>query len=133
MKKSISKFILAPLCLLLLFSTQCEDDIAPLTQEDEQQELADLKTEIENLASTSICYDTFECKFIALGSKPCGGPWSYLVYSTSIDTEQLETMVDGYNRKEALYNTEWNIVSDCAIANPPTSVTCENNTCVAVY
>lgn len=132
MKKSISKFILAPLCLLLLFSTQCEDDITPPTQEDELQELIDLKTEIENFASTSICDDTFECKFIAFGSKPCGGPWSYLVYSTSIDTNRLESLVEGYNQKESIYNTKWNIASDCALVNPPTSVTCENNICVAV-
>ena len=132
MKKLLPKFILVPLCLFL-FSTQCDDDIAPLTQEDDEQELALLKAEIEDLANTSVCGDTFECKFIALGSKPCGGPWSYLVYSTSIDTEKLENMVEGYNRKEAIYNTEWGIASDCAIENPPTSVTCENNTCVAIF
>jgi hypothetical protein len=132
MKESILKIILVSLCLLLL-STQCEDDIPPDTQENEQQELAALKAEIENLASVSICSDTFECEFIGFGSKPCGGYWSYLVYTTSIDTEQLESMVEAYNRKEALYNANWNIVSDCAIANPPSSVTCENNTCLAVY
>ncbi len=132
MKKSLSKFILVPLCLLL-FSTQCDEDIPPLTQEDEEQELAALKIEIENSANTSVCGSTFECKFIAFGSKPCGGSWSYLVYSTSIDTEELESMVEGYNRKEAIFNTEWGIVSDCAITNPPTSVNCENNACVAVY
>ena len=132
MKKSILKIILVPLCLFL-FSTQCEDDIPLRTQETEQLELAALKTDIENLASTSICGDTFECKFIAFGSKPCGGSWSYLVYSTSIDTEDFENRVEGYNRKEALYNTDWGIASDCAIANPPISVICENDTCVAVY
>jgi len=132
MKKSISKLILVPLCLLL-FSTQCEDDIPLLTQENEQQKLAALKAEIENLASTSICGDTFECKFIAFGSKPCGGPWGYLVYSTSIDEEELENMVEGYKRKETIYNAEWRITSDCAVNNRPVSVNCENNTCVAVY
>ena len=74
MKKSIFKIILLPLCLFL-FSTQCEDDIPPRNQENDQQELALLKTEIENLASASVCGDTFECKFIDFGSKPCGGSW----------------------------------------------------------
>lgn len=130
MKKSI--FILIPLCIVL-FSTQCEDDVAPLPQEVEEQELAELKAEIENLASSSVCDDSSNCKFIAFGRKPCGGPWSYLVYSTSIDTERLESLVESYNQKEAIYNTEWNIVSDCAFVTPPASVLCENNTCVAVY
>ncbi|MDG1730106.1 MAG: hypothetical protein P8K68_00050 [Algibacter sp.] len=132
MKSSLSKFILIPVCLLL-FSTQCEEDIPPITQENEQQELSVLKAEIENLARASICGDTFECKFIAFGSKPCGGPWGYLVYSTSIDTEALKKKVDTYNSKEASFNTRWDIVSDCAVANPPVSVNCENNACVAVY
>lgn len=132
MKKSISKVILIPLCLFL-FSTQCEDDIPPINQQSEEQELVSLKTDIENLANSSVCGDTFECKFIAFGSKPCGGSWEYLIYSTSIDTETLESMVEGYNRKEALYNAEWGIASDCSIANPPTSINCENNACVAVY
>ncbi len=131
MKKPFSKLALI-LFSLLLFSTQCDED-TNLTKEDEEQQLAVLKIDIEELANTSICGDTFECKFIPFGSKPCGGSWTYLVYSTSIDTEQLETMVENYNRKEALYNTEWNIASDCAIVNPPTRVNCENNTCVAVY
>ena len=132
MKKLISKFILV-LLFLLLFSKQCEDDLPPFTQETEQQELAALKTEIENLANTSFCGDAFECKFIAFGSKPCGGPWGYLVYSTSIDTEELENRVERYNREEAIYNTEWGITSDCAVNNPPVSMNCENNACVAVY
>ncbi|WP_346881974.1 hypothetical protein [uncultured Algibacter sp.] len=132
MKTSFLKFIFVPLCLLL-FSTQCEDDNPPLTQEDENQELILLSTEIEDLANTSVCNDTFQCKFIAFGSKPCGGPWRYLLYTTSIDFERLELMVEGYNRKEAMYNTTWNIVSDCAVTNPPTGINCENNTCVAVF
>jgi hypothetical protein len=132
MKRLLPKFIVLPLCLFL-FSIQCDDDITPITQEDEEQELAILKSKIEDLANTSICGDTFECKFIAFGSKPCGGPWSYLVYSTSIDTDTLESMVEDYNQKEALYNAEWGIPSDCALVNPPSTVNCENNTCVAVF
>ena len=132
MKKSISKFIIVPL-YLLFFSTQCEEDIRPLTQEDEEQELAALKIEIENFANTSVCDGNFECKFIAFGSKPCGGSWSYLVYSTSIDVKELESRVEGYNRKEAIYNAEFGIASDCTITNPPISINCENNICVAVY
>lgn len=132
MKKSISKFILVPLCLFL-FSTQCKDDIAPFTQEQETQELSLLRQSIENLASQSVCNESTECAYIAFGSKPCGGPWSYLVYSNSINTEELESMVEGYNQKEALYNTSWNIISECSIVNPPSSLICENNTCIAVY
>ena len=132
MKKYMSILVSLSLCLTL-FSTQCDVNDIPGSQEDEQQELAILKAEIENLASTSVCGNTFECNYIALGSKPCGGPRSYLVYSTSIDTNKLETLVEKYNKKETAFNTKWGISSDCALTSPPSSLKCENNTCVAVY
>lgn len=131
MKKSIFKFILAPLCLVLL-STQCDED-NELTQEQELEELNILKTEIETLASTSICNENTECKFIGLGSKPCGGVWSYLIYSTSIDIDELESLVQTYNERQDNFNRKWGVISDCSLANPPTSISCENNTCVAVF
>lgn len=126
------KFILIPL-LLLLFSTQCEEDIINPTYEEDQKELQILKAEIEDLANKSICGETYQCKFIAFGSKACGGPKSYLVYSTSINTENLESLIENYNQKESDFNDKWNVFSDCSIVNPPSDVTCENNTCVAVY
>lgn len=110
----------------------CEDN-AISTQETEREALNTSKIAIENLAATSICNENTSCKFIALGSKPCGGPWSYLVYSTSIDVEKLEKMVETYNKKEAEFNAKWGAFSDCAYAMPPTRVNCENNTCIAVY
>ena len=131
MKTSLITAILLLVCLSFT-AFQCDDD-APLTQEQELARLQDLKSEIETLASTSVCNETTECKFIAFGSKPCGGPWSYLIYSTSIDVEALEAMVQDYNAKEQSYNQSWNVVSDCALAQQPSSVTCENNTCVAVF
>ncbi|MEN3323905.1 hypothetical protein VP395_09210 [Mariniflexile soesokkakense] len=119
------------ICLLFM-AFQCEDDEAS-TQEIEQQALNTSKKAIEDLAATSICNETFECKFIALGSKPCGGPWSYLVYSTSINTEKLEKMVESHNKKESDFNKKWGVFSDCAYASPPTSLNCENNTCIPIY
>ncbi|XMO87801.1 hypothetical protein AAFN75_05815 [Algibacter sp. AS12] len=131
MKKPFSILVLVTFCLLLL-STQCDEDNS-LSQIDEELQLDDLKSEIEDLANASTCGDGFECKYIAFGSKPCGGTWNYLIYSTSVDTEALEELVKNYNRKESLYNEVWGIMSDCAVVTPPTSVSCENNACVAVY
>jgi len=122
---------LLSLCLILL-SFKCEDDSIS-TKEQEQQELVSLKQTIDDLASQSECNESTQCKFIAFGSKPCGGPWSYLVYSTSIDTQKLETLVEEYNEKEAAFNIKYGVVSDCAYAMPPSSLSCENNVCVAVY
>ncbi|CAH8282947.1 hypothetical protein EV196_101526 [Mariniflexile fucanivorans] len=125
-------YLLLFITCLFLMAFQCEDD-AVSTQETEQQDLLVSKKAIEDLAATSVCNDSFTCKFIALGSKPCGGPWGYLIYSTSINIEKLENMVAAYNKKEAEYNNKWDVFSDCAYAMPPTSLKCENNICVAVY
>ena len=55
------------------------------TKEKEEAHILELKNEIEKMAATSICNEGVVCKYVAFGSKPCGGPWSYLVYNTSID------------------------------------------------
>lgn len=128
------KKIFLPLLAICLLSMafQCEDD-ANVTKEQEQQELVALKQTIENLAETSVCNENTQCKFIAFGSKPCGGPWGFLIYSTSIDFENLETLVEEYNQKEADFNTKYGIISDCSAIMPPSGLTCENNTCIAIY
>ena len=123
-------FILTIALSLMVF--QCEDNSRP-TMEEDQKALISSKKIIEDLAATSICNESTECEFIALGSKPCGGPWSYLVYSTSIDVNKLESLVQDYNNNEAAFNLKWGVISDCSFVLPPTSVICENNKCVAVY
>ena len=120
------------LCFSLM-ATQCDEEKTTSTQEDDKKELLVLKTEIETLASSSVCSESALCKYIGLGSKPCGGPWGYLIYSTSINTEKLEDLVENYNQVEAEFNSKWGIASDCAIANPPSNIKCENNTCIAEY
>ncbi len=129
MKKTY--FLLFVICSLFM-AFQCEDD-SNLIMEDEQKALMVSKKIIEDLAATSVCNENTKCKFIAFGSKPCGGPWSYLIYSTSIDVEKLENMVATYNANEADFNQKWGVVSDCSAALPPRSINCENNTCIPVY
>lgn len=132
MKKFPNLLLLLISCVLLATLSCVSDDDTP-TYETDLAKLTELKATIEALANTSTCGDTFECKYIALGSKACGGPWSYLVYSTSIDTNKLENLVENYNAVEEDFNQKWEIFSDCSLAQMPTSVSCENNTCVAMY
>lgn len=131
MKSKVFTFVILTMSLFLM-AFQCEDDSKP-TMEEEQNVLIASKNIINDLAAVSICNESTECKFIALGSKPCGGPWSYLVYSTSIDVNKLESLVEDYNKNEAAFNLRWGIISDCSFVLPPTSVICENNKCIAVY
>ncbi|MGB0981649.1 MAG: hypothetical protein ACPGUH_06065 [Winogradskyella sp.] len=115
-----------------MVSCTIEDD-NPVTCVELQQNLEDLRVSIKDFAATSVCDAEFECRYIAFGEKPCGGPWEYLIYTTSIDTEQLELLVTEFNAQEANYNETCGAVSDCAITPEPTGFTCEDNQCVAIF
>lgn len=104
--------------------TNCEDITSCLNN---------LQIEIDELVNASICSEDFECRYIAFGAKPCGGPWSYLTYSTSIDTLQLTNLVENYNTTQENFNMNCGGASDCAFISPPTSLECLDNICIPVY
>ena len=118
----------------LFMATTCDDDDDDIefTCEDRIEELQELKIEIDALVASSACTETSECKTIAFGSKPCGGPWSYLVYSTSIDEERLEALVETYNIYEHDYNMACDAASDCMFVMEPTELDCVDGKCVIV-
>lgn len=117
---------------LLFLATQCDDDVIS-TYEEERASLNIYKESIENLAASSVCNENTECLFIAFGSKPCGGPWTYLIYSSSIDVEQLQLWVEDYNQLDQELNEEWEIVSDCSVALPPSGFECIDNVCNPIF
>ena len=114
-------------------ATQCDKDKSPLTYEEERAELDIYKDDIEDLAATSICNDTTECLFVGFGSKPCGGPWTYLVYTNSIDVDQLLLWVNDYNQLEQELNEKWGIISDCSVTPSPLGFECIDNTCNPIF
>ena len=132
MKKSIITLGLMSL-FILLTAMQCDDDDVSASCENSVENLLVLKANIETLASVSVCSDGFECRYIAFGSKPCGGPWEYLIYTTSIDTLELTTLVNDYNLLEANHNVNCDAVSDCMAAIPPTGFECVDNQCVPIF
>ena len=102
-------------------------------KEEDLAELNALQEEIELLIDSGICSENTSCDYIAFGSKACGGPKAYLVFSTSIDKTLLQQKVATYNALENAYNQKWGIISDCAYLLPPNEVTCINGKCTAVY
>ena len=103
-------------------NVQCQD----------AQELYSLKARIDSLVKTEGCSEHEDCQILGFGSKPCGGPWEYLIYSTEIDTAKLNDLVKAHNSKEGEYNEKYQIASDCSLAILPDSIKCENG-CVAYY
>ena len=132
MKKSI--ITLGLFSLFILFTAmQCDDDDVSVSCQNSLVNLLVLKANIESLANASVCGEEFECRYIAFGSKPCGGPWEYLIYTTSIDTDELTTLVEEYNQLEANYNVNCDAVSDCMAAIPATGFECVYNQCVPIF
>jgi len=125
--KNISKTI-----ALLAIVFGCTNN-TELTKEEDLAELTALQEEIELLVDSGVCSENSDCNYIAFGSKACGGPKTYLVFSTSINVELLQQKVATYNELENDFNKKWGIISDCSVVLPPTSVACINGKCVAVY
>jgi predicted transcriptional regulator len=124
--------------LLVLFSSiiiSCEilESSNNNTQEEELAELIAHHDYILSLVASATCSSNSTCEYVAVGSKACGGPKSYLVYPSSMETSLLLEQVTIYNLKEQQYNQKWGIVSDCMFVSPPIRVDCINNKCVAIY
>ena len=116
---------------ILLQSFQCtdttdpSDDISPVQLETKKQE-------IQNYINGFSCSESVGCGFIAFGSKPCGGPRTYLLFSNSVNLTKLQEMVKNYNEMDELYNIQTGAVSDCMYALPPTEVKCVNGVCTII-
>ncbi|WP_268035983.1 hypothetical protein [Algoriphagus sp. PAP.12] len=89
------------------------------------EELEILYGEIQELSESKSCTNSSEWKFVALGSKPCGGPWKYIAYSSSIDEAKFLEKVKTYNKLQAEDNAKNERFSDCMYVSPPSSVVCE--------
>ena len=106
---------------------QAEDD-QEITTKNLEKQLA----EIHSVINADSCSETGECSFLAYGSKACGGPQGYLLFSDQVDVEALTTMVENYTKAEDAYNRKFGIISDCMVVTPPTQLACENGKCVQV-
>lgn len=102
----------------------------PLSQAEEQETLVAMRAEIEQMIDASGPLSS--CRSLALGAKPCGGPWQYLVYSTAqTDSAALDAKVREYNALESDMNARYGAVSDCALVVEPALGT-RDGRCVAV-
>ena len=128
MQKHFQFFIV--LLTLTLFG--CASSNETNNQLADRMALFDEKSAIQDLIFDTGCTEESECAYIGFGSKPCGGPWFYLVYDSSIE-EEVIARVEAYNIKEDEFNKKYGIVSDCSMALPPDRVACENGTCIPIY
>ena len=89
-------------------------------QQSDFERLQELRTLIEKEIGTPTANEPTQCKLIAFGSKPCGGPTRYLVYSMARTSEaRLKQLVNEFNQLAKKVNEERKILSDCMFVTEP--------------
>ncbi len=90
------------------------------TEVELRQRIDELYAAILALIGDPACDSVEECRYIAFGDKPCGGPWEYLVYSISqTDSVQLKRLVDEYWLVDHEFNLKTGRFSTCDLAPIP--------------
>ncbi len=88
--------------------------------------------DIENFVKKGNCSNAGECAYLPIGSKACGGPMGFIVFSNNINVDALKKMIDKYTHDQKTYNTENNIISDCSLPNPPEKLECVDGGCIEI-
>lgn len=125
-------------CVLLiimgfLLAVGCNNEDIDSSQVEEQKMLDAIFIEILDEAKSENCTNDENWSFTAIGSKACGGPAGFIIYSTTIDTVDFLNKVTGYTQAEAEFNQKWGIVSDCSTPQIPSAVICVNGTPELIY
>ena len=113
-----------------LVSDNGSDNGVLRSQSDYFEELTRKESLINNLVADKGCDNNQQCQEIAFGAKPCGGPWSFLIYSTRQTNQTvLNTEVAEFNALQQMQNEKDGAISDCSVVLPTFPV-CSNNLCV---
>ena len=90
------------------------------SEDDDQALLKALYDGIVEYIGTPYCSGDDDCRSIGTGSKPCGGPWHYLIYSAStVDEEYLQSLVSEHAAFEDYMNMKYGYISTCDVPVPP--------------
>jgi hypothetical protein len=131
MKTLILKFIILG---FVLFISCAKEDIADkdfYAYLGDDQKLQILGDEIQEFAKNKACTGGDNCRSMAMGSKACGGPTNYIIYSLSeTDEKVLSEKIKQYTDFQKELNIKYNRTSDCLFLSPPT-VDCLNGVCAS--
>lgn len=95
-------------------------------KEKDIQGLEKMYQEIVTLSqvNSQTCTDSNEWNFIAIGTKACGGPEKFIIYSKKINTADFQAKVKAYNEATVAFNLKWNIFSTCDVVQAPDGIGC---------
>ncbi len=92
----------------------------PNAAETDTARIRRLEVEVRALAQAEGCGEEGQCRTAPVGSRPCGGPRTYIVYcATSTDTMALFARLQELARAEEEYNKKTGMASTCEFREPP--------------
>jgi hypothetical protein len=101
-------------------------------QESSQERIQRLEREARALAKAGGCESSADCRAAPVGSRPCGGPRTYLVYcARTTDSVALFGKLDELARAERAHNTQQGLFSTCEFRTPP-QVEASGGSCRAI-
>ena len=93
------------------------------TEEGDRARLQEMRQEIDALIGDAAGTSIADCRFAGIGTKPCGGPWEFIVYSvSSTDSTALAERLKAYDAFEDEMNERYGYLSDCSVPNIPNLV-----------
>lgn len=92
----------------------------------------ELRQQIRDVAEQPVASKISECRIAGIGSKPCGGPESYIIYSVqNTDEGKLLPVIDEYNTVRRMLNEKHGMISECSVLPEPT-IALRNGFCAPV-
>jgi hypothetical protein len=89
----------------------------------------DLLPQIRAMVGTAACADSSQCHTLAVGARPCGGPQSYLPWSSAgTDGAALRALGQRYEQQQRAENAASGLQSDCRFIPDP-GAQCRAGTC----
>lgn len=98
----------------------------------DEVQLEKIKVMIESEIAKEKCTNPNEWKIAPFGSKPCGGPTSYIAYPEKLEDDILP-QIEGFAKKESEFNTKYGITSDCSVVEEPRKIKCNNGKVELIY
>ncbi len=102
-----------------------------LLQQSDREKLSAMIKEIESEIGKEKCTDETLWRISPIGSKPCGGPSSFIAYPVKIENEIL-LKIKNFTDAQSAFNKKYGLVSDCAVVPAPSGIRCEGGKLVLI-
>ena len=90
---------------------------------------SDTLGQLRAVGRAAACTADTQCRTVPVGAKACGGPESYLAYSTAAHRpEQVMALAERYRQERQAENARSGLASDCRMLMDP-GAQCRAGTC----